>query len=255
MASTVVSSARSFSTRPCRRHFDHRHLGDDQVHDLRAGERQRAARQDLRAAVSGGVFHGHDHATCAGDEVHRAAHPLHHLPRDHPVGEVAVLIDLQCAEHGHVDVSAAHHRERVGRAEVAAAGGLGHRFLARVDQIGVDIGLERIRADAEHAVLRVQRDVHAGGHVIGDERRHADAEVDVVAVAKFPGDADDDAIALIHGAPSQCASRHGASTTCRAGCAARRCQAYAPRPARSRQARRGARPPRTSRARRWPSSG
>ena len=57
----------------------------------------------------------------------------------------------------------------------------------------------RIRADAEHAVLRVQRDVDAGRDVVGDQRRHADAEVDVVAVLQLAGDAPDDAFADIHG--------------------------------------------------------
>ena len=47
----------------------------------------------------------------------------------------------------------------------------------------------RIRPDAEHAVLGVQRDVDAGRHVVGDQRRHPDAEVDVVAVPQLAGDA------------------------------------------------------------------
>ncbi len=41
------------------------------------------------------------------------------------------------------------------------------------------------RADAEQAVLGLQRDVHAFGNVIGHQRRDADAEVDVITVAQL----------------------------------------------------------------------
>jgi hypothetical protein len=49
-----------------------------------------------------------------------AAHPLHHLAGDHPVGEVAVLRRLQRAEDQQVNVPAADHGEAVGGAEIAA---------------------------------------------------------------------------------------------------------------------------------------
>ena len=38
---------------------------------------------------------------------------------------------------------------------------------------------------AEHAVLALQRDLDAFGDVVGDQRRDADAQVDVEAVAQF----------------------------------------------------------------------
>jgi hypothetical protein len=85
-----------------------------------------------------------------------------------------------------VDVAAADHRERVGAgAEDRRAGQRGDRLLAGVDQVGVDFVLGGERADAEQAVLGLQPHVHAGGHVVGDQRRQADAEVHVVAVAQF----------------------------------------------------------------------
>ena len=56
-----------------------------------AGQRQGAPLEDLGLAVLGGVVHDHDDALDAGDQVHRAAHALHHLAGDHPVGEVALL--------------------------------------------------------------------------------------------------------------------------------------------------------------------
>ena len=72
---------------------------------------KRASLDDLVAAVLRGVFHGDDDLLRAGHEIHRAAHALDHLPRNHPVGEVALFIDLQRAEHGQVDVPAADHRK------------------------------------------------------------------------------------------------------------------------------------------------
>ena len=54
--------------------------------------------------------------------IHGAAHALHHLAGDHPVREIALLVDLQRAEDREVDVAAAHHRERVGAAEVRQPG-------------------------------------------------------------------------------------------------------------------------------------
>ena len=67
----------------------------------------------------------------------------------------------------------------------AAPGTRGDGLLAGVDEIGVDLVLGRERPDAEQAVLALQPDVHAGRDVVGDERRHADAEVDVEAVAQL----------------------------------------------------------------------
>ena len=40
------------------------------------------------------VLHRDDHALGAGDQIHRAAHALDHLAGNHPVGEVAFLVDL-----------------------------------------------------------------------------------------------------------------------------------------------------------------
>jgi hypothetical protein len=44
----------------------------------------------------------------------------------------------------------------------------------------------------------MQRDLDPRRNAVGDERRHADAEVHIIAVTQIPGDAADDAIAPIH---------------------------------------------------------
>ena len=125
----------------------------------------------------------------AGHEIHRAAHALHHLARDHPVGEVAVLGHFHGAQDGQVDVAAADHGEAVGRAEIGRALDLGHGLLAGIDDVGVDLVVEREGADAQHAVLALQGDVDILRHVVRHQRRNADAEIDVVAVLQFLGGA------------------------------------------------------------------
>ena len=50
----------------------------------------------------------------------------------------------------------------------------------------------------EDPVLRLQDDLHARRDVVRDERRHADPEVDVYAVAKLLDGAPDDAFAVEH---------------------------------------------------------
>ena len=89
-ASSVVSEAISRSTSPSGVTSITASSVTMLVDDLHAGQRQRALRQDLVAAVLGGVLHRNHDALRAGDEVHRAAHALDHLAGDHPVGEVAL---------------------------------------------------------------------------------------------------------------------------------------------------------------------
>ena len=44
---------------------------------------------------------------------------------------------------------------------------------------------QRVRPHAKQAVLRLQRDRHSLRNVIGNQRRNADAEVDIVAILQF----------------------------------------------------------------------
>ena len=134
------------------------------------------------------VLHQHDHALDAGHQVHRAAHALDHLAGDHPVGEVALLADLHGAEDREVDLAAADHREAVGGCrEDARAGQRGDGLFAGVDEVGVDLGVVREGADAQHAVLALQPDGDLRVDEVGHQRGHADAEVHVEAVAQFLG--------------------------------------------------------------------
>jgi hypothetical protein len=60
------------------------------------------------------MLHDHDDALHARHQVHGAAHALHHLARDHPVGEIAVLGHLHGAQDRQVDMAAADHAEGIG---------------------------------------------------------------------------------------------------------------------------------------------
>ena len=80
--------------RPCRIrfvHLEYAEFGDDHVDAAPAGQRQGALRDDLGLALFVDVLHHHDHAAHARDQIHRAAHSLDELARDHPVGDVTLL--------------------------------------------------------------------------------------------------------------------------------------------------------------------
>src|SRR5450756_1370189 len=121
----------------------------------------------------------------ARHEVHCAAHAFDTFAGDHPVCQVTVVGYLHGSEDGEVDVAAADHRERVRTREGGGSGEESHGFLAGVDQIGVDFGFQGEGAHAEESVLRLQDHGHIFGNIVGNEGGHADAEVDVEAVAQF----------------------------------------------------------------------
>ena len=73
--------------------------------------------------------------------------------------------------------------------EERAAGQQRHRLLAGVDQVGVFLARRRRRAHAEEAVLAVQEDLAVLRQMVGDQRRQADAEVDVRAFGDVARDA------------------------------------------------------------------
>ena len=139
---------------------DHRQFGDDQIHRARRRERQRAFLHDLRCAL-GGVLHRHDDALGAGHQIHGAAHAGHHLVRDHPVGELSGLIDLQAAEHREVEMAAADEAERHGAVERAGAGQRGDRTAARVGQHGMRHAFLGRSAGADQPILGLEENMHA----------------------------------------------------------------------------------------------
>ena len=90
-----------------------------------------------------------------------------------------------------------NHGERIGGRKINRAGDFCDGFLPGVNKVGIDLGIQRVRADAKHAIFGLQDHVDALGNIIGNERGHADTEIDVEAVAQFPRDAAGDAFALL----------------------------------------------------------
>src|SRR5262249_4031259 len=106
-----------------------------------------------------------------------------------PVREVAVFRDLHGAKDRQVDMPAADHRERIRRRKKAGGRQFSDRLLPGIDEIRILFPFIRERSEAEHAVLALQLYGHAVGNVVRNQRRNADAEIDVKAIAQFPGSA------------------------------------------------------------------
>src|SRR5262249_4215976 len=60
-----------------------------------------------------------------------------------------------------------------------------HRLLAGVDEVGILLAFVGERPHAEHAVLALQVHLDTVGDIVRNQRRDADAEVDVIAVAQL----------------------------------------------------------------------
>src|SRR5437763_7279321 len=99
-----------------------------------------------------------------------------------PVGQIAVLRDLERAEHAKIQVAAADHGEAVRVMKVRGARQRGHALFARVEQLGIAFaGLGR-GAHAEHAIFRVVDQRAARRHEPGDQLRNANAQIHIGAV-------------------------------------------------------------------------
>src|SRR5215467_5846490 len=86
-------------------------------------------------------------------------------------------------------MAAADHGEAVGGREIAGRRDLGDRLFAGIDEIGVLLAFVRERTEAEHAIFALQLHSHPRRDVIRNQRRDADTEIDVEAVAQLLGGA------------------------------------------------------------------
>src|SRR5215212_4116918 len=169
-------------------------LGDDQVYRASAGERERALLDDLWLTLLGQVGGRDDYGLRPYEQIHRPAYAQDRLAGDGPVCYASQSVNLKHTEHGDGDVAAPDHGERLGAREVGGAYVLRNRQLAGVDQFRVHpLGL-RGGSGTDHAVLRMQEDLDAFGHVIGHERREADAEVDHIPRLQVLGHAAGDVV-------------------------------------------------------------
>src|SRR5665647_523585 len=164
-------------------------VGDDALDDPLAGQGQRALLNDLVGAVPGDVLHQDDDLLGAVDQVHRAAHALDHLARDHPVGDVAVCGDLHRTQDGGVDLATADHAEAGGRVEEGGTLAQGDGLLAGVDQVRILFPINGIGPDTQDAVLGLQNQLDVLGDILRHQRWQADPEVDVVTIGELGGGA------------------------------------------------------------------
>ena len=164
--------------------LDHREFGDDKAHPPRRCQRQRAAPDDLRVTF-GGMRHRHDDPLGAGNQVHGPTHAGNHLAGDHPVRQVPEFVHLQAAQHGDGKVSAADQPE--GNAAIERTGariGPHQRAAGVCHELGFQPVFRR-RRHADQSMLRLEKYLHAWRNVVGDQRRHADAEVDEITRPQF----------------------------------------------------------------------
>ena len=70
----------------------------------------------------GVMDHGDDDASGTGDQVHGPAHSGNECAGNHPVGQPTPGVDLQSAEYGQVEVTAANQAERESAVEAGCSG-------------------------------------------------------------------------------------------------------------------------------------
>src|SRR5712691_789006 len=173
-----------------RRDVDHGEVGIDALDHADAGKRISAALDDLRLSALGEMLHHYPHVPRPDREVHRAAHRRNRVLRAGvPVGKVAADRNLERAQHGDIEMAAAHHRERIGVVEVRAARQQGHGLLPGVDQIRVLPPRCGCRTHSQDPVLAVQENLAVLRQMVGDQCRHADAQIDVRALGDVVRDA------------------------------------------------------------------
>ncbi len=162
-----------------RRHIQHRQACIDARHHALRRQRIRAAVPQAWFSLPGGVLHHHPQPLCTDRKVHRAADLLHRfIGRARPVGDVAILGHLECAEHAKIQMPAARDGKTVGVMHIAAAGAQRHMRRAGIDQERIDLVRRRRGPDADHAVLGMEDHLAIDRHEVGDVRRNADAEID-----------------------------------------------------------------------------
>src|SRR3546814_18910963 len=72
----------------------HGQIGDDDVEDIRPGERQGTLREPLWLSRATHVIHHRDHTTTTGHHIHTPTPPPHPLARHPPIVEISSARDL-----------------------------------------------------------------------------------------------------------------------------------------------------------------
>ncbi len=96
--------------------------------------------------------------------------------------------DLHGAQDAYINVPAANHCEAVGMMKIGRAGNGGDGLFSGVDQFGALASRGRSRAHAQQAILGVKNHLAPARNKLGDQFRHADAEVDAGTIRNVLGD-------------------------------------------------------------------
>ena len=131
------------------------------------------------------MIHGDHHTFGAVRQIHGAPDTAIFTPRHPPVGQISLSRDLKPAQDGHIEMTAPDHGKGHGRVKAAGARSEGNILRTGVNQVRVLIPVFSQRATPEHAVFGMQDDFDAGRHVVGNQRRDADAKVDGKPVLQF----------------------------------------------------------------------
>src|SRR5437764_13844258 len=86
-------------------------------------------------------------------------------------------------------MAGAAHGEAVCGREISGGRDLGDRLLAGIDEIGILLAFVRERTEPKHAIFALQLHAHPPRDVVRNQRRDADTEIDVEAVAQLLGGA------------------------------------------------------------------
>ncbi|MPM75408.1 hypothetical protein SDC9_122401 [bioreactor metagenome] len=181
--------------------MEHGLFRDDDIDHALSRQREGAGLHDLGAAFFVRVLQHGNHLAGPGDQIHGAAHAGGILAGGNghgPVGDVARLINLQCAQNGGVHMSAPDDSE--GRVEIedAGAGQQGDGLPAGVAEIGILLSQLGCGAEGEGAVFGLQEHVDPLGNEIGGGCGHSEAQVYNGAVLQLQGGSAGDLLSKIH---------------------------------------------------------
>src|SRR3954467_6321229 len=179
----VDAGAQFDEPKSVRRDLDHGEIGVDAVHARQSRQRKGALLHEFRLAFPGAMLGYDEDRLHARDQVHGAADCGDGvgLARG-PVGQIAVLRDLERAEHAKIQVAAADHGEAVRVMKIGGARQCRHVPFARIDQLGIAFAGTGRGAHTEHAIFCVVDQRAARRHELGDQLRNANAQIHIRAV-------------------------------------------------------------------------
>ena len=134
------------------------------------------------------MFHCNNNPPRPRHQIHRPAHPLHHLPRNHPIRQIPCRIHFHRPQHAQIHMPAANHGERIRAGEVRRPRQLRHRLFPRINQIRVLSPCHRIRPNPQHPILALQNHIHPRRHIIRHQGWHPNPQIHIEPIAQFPRD-------------------------------------------------------------------